>query len=120
MTKLIKNHTTNNRDLLNKYFKPISSLPQDIAEWKTFTKLSDTATFFWYPKAGLNFDNINLNSNASDKLYIFTDTLQSDDIYDLIFNVDRKFFSGATDNGTLNMIKSNICEMMIFCCSPRA
>jgi hypothetical protein len=62
MTKYIKNQTMKNKDLLKKYLIPISSLPQDVAKWNTFIKLSETATLIWYPNVGRDFDNIDLTS----------------------------------------------------------
>lgn len=116
MKKETKKKALKNRDILKKYFKPISSNPLHIYDWKTFLELSKTAKMIWCPNASRDFDKIDLISDALDKLYIFTDAIPAEGIYDFIYTADshNNLTVDVQNNPIvtrLNIIILSICEL---------
>ncbi len=77
-----------NYDIFKKNFHPVSSNPFDIGDWKTFLEFSRSANLIWGAGVGTNIDIIDLDVNAMEKLYVFTDEFPADQIYDFIYPIE--------------------------------
>ncbi len=73
-----------NFNILRKIFHPVSPSPFDMGDWNTFLELSKSAKLIWRANAGKKFDKIDLTTDASKKLYVFTDEFPADGIFDFL------------------------------------